>query len=88
MERGGIYGRSRTYPHTGGRVRRVFRTCIHISFRGPDFCWSSENAKAFNKQALHVLLAYEIRPTRYRAPPPKTPESMPSEAPLLLQEAA
>lgn len=71
MESGGIYGRARNYPHTGGRVKRIFRTAIHIRFpeRGPDFTRRSLNAQAFNAQVMHVLFVYEMRPTRGRRPP-------------------
>jgi hypothetical protein len=77
MERGGIYGRARVYPHTGGRIRRVFRTAIHINFREPDFQRTGMNAQAFNNQAMHVLLAYQMRPRRWPPPPPLAREGLP-----------
>jgi hypothetical protein len=87
MQNGGIYGRARTYPHTGLRIRRVFDTAIHVNFRDPDFRRYSANAQAFNNQTMHVLLAYQLRPQRcWRAPPPSR-KSLPNE-PAILQAAA
>lgn len=71
MERGGIYGRSRRYPWRAGRIKRVFRTAIHYRDHAFDVRerWQTLNTRAFNDPAMHVLFAYQWRPTPWRGVP-------------------
>lgn len=67
MTRGGIYGRSREYPYTAGRIKRIFRTAIRVDYDNERrYRRNSVNANALNKHHLHVMFAYEFRPGSWR----------------------
>lgn len=72
MERGGIYGRSISYPWVAHKTRHVFSTCIHIRFGEHDWSRASANARAYNTQQKVPLFAYQFRALRPWTPPRKT----------------
>lgn len=92
MKRGGIFGRSRSYPHKFLLIRRVFRTCIRIRYDTADFTHPSENVRAFNSHIMVPMFAYQLRPTSWRAPPrPRksvVQELRPIEAQIKWRQAA
>lgn len=85
FERGGIYGRSMNYPWRAGRIERRFRTHIHL--RLVDLTRNSENSKAFNRQKMHPMFAYELRHERDDYRPPKAREPLPMMPPVMNEDA-
>ncbi len=87
MERGGIYGRCRTYPWTAGRTHRIFNKVIRLRFDDHDFTRASANVQAFNTQKLIPVFAYEWRKPRV-APPRPGKTVVPEQYWVEWQEAA
>jgi len=90
MDGGSLYGRSRFYPRTAGRICRIFRTCIRLNFAS-DYFWThtNANARAYNRQTLYPLFAYQLRPqgAPYPSPPGKAlPDEV--EIEMVWQQAA
>ena len=85
FERGGIYGRSMNYPWRAGRIERRFRTHIHLTLT--DLRRNSENSRAFNRQKMHPMFAYEWRIERWGSKPPKAREPLPLMPPVMNDDA-
>lgn len=87
MERGGIYGRSRKYPWTACRIRRVFKVirCRDHRFDASER-WATLNTKAFNADRMHPLFAYEWRPKPWRGVPGGGGEYRETPVPISLGE--
>lgn len=75
MDGGSLYGRSRYSPRTAGRICRIFSTCIRLSFK-TNYYWAqtSANERAYNRQTLYPLFAYQLRPVGNWMPRPPRQE--------------
>ncbi len=87
MERGGIFGRCRTYPWTAGRTHRIFNKVIRLRFDDYDFTRASANVQAYNAQKLIPVFAYQCR-LKTRPAPPRPGKAVVPEHWVEWQEAA
>jgi hypothetical protein len=92
MEQGGVLGvgRCKEYPVRFFRIKRIYRKIIRTNYKRKERRWHfrGPNTRSLNKHRMHVLFAYELRPSFTPLPPPPVCEALPVDGEIEWRDAA